>query len=266
MPAVMHGTCWLKAGEGAPIALVAGDCFVLPSGCSALLGSTLSLEPTLASAALSPDRDGETVVYNGGGDVLLVGSRFEVSGRHSQVALRTLPPVIHLHEADDQAMLRWSIAQMTQELRDPRPGSTLIAQHLAHLMLAQTLRLHLERQSATDAGWFAALADAQLGAAISAMHADPSHAWTLDTLAERASMSRTVFARRFRQVLNETPIAYLTRWRMLLAAERLIAGRETLARIAHAVGYDSENAFNTAFARVMGISPRRYARTAEDVV
>jgi AraC-like DNA-binding protein len=73
-------------------------------------------------------------------------------------------------------------------------------------------------------------------------------------------MSRSTFADRFRARVGETPIAYLTRWRMMLAAGKLVHGGDTLARIAGSLGYESEHAFNTAFKRVMGISPRRYAR------
>ena len=75
-------------------------------------------------------------------------------------------------------------------------------------------------------------------------------------------MSRSTFAERFRQRAGETPIAYLTRWRMMLAGEKLSQGRDTLAQIAASLGYESEHAFNTAFKRVMGISPGRYARGA----
>lgn len=260
--AVMRGRCWLSLEDAEePIEVVAGDCFVLPSGRPVRIASDPALAPMLASETLAPDRDGETVVYNGGGDVLLTGSRFEVSGRHAEMLLRNLPPVIHLRAAADQATLRWSIELMMQELREARPAASLMAQHLAHMMLAQTLRLYLSQQSGAEVGWFAGLADPQVGAAVGAMHADSAHGWTLEELASRAGMSRTVFARRFREKMGETPVAYLTRWRMMLAAERL-AGHEPLARIAPAVGYESENAFNTAFTRVMGISPRRYARTA----
>ena len=57
--------------------------------------------------------------------------------------------------------------------------------------------------------------------------------------------------------------AYLARWRMMLAGEKLVSGHGTLARIASSLGYESEHAFNTAFKRLMGMSPRRYARAAE---
>ncbi|WP_299177335.1 AraC family transcriptional regulator [uncultured Brevundimonas sp.] len=260
--AVIRGSCWLRLeGEGeAPIHLTEGDCFVLPSGRHARIASDLDLKPVLASRSLSPDRDGETVVYNGGGDVLLAGSRFEVSGRHAESLLQTLPPVIHLSRATDQALLRWCIDLMMQELREGRPGAALVAQQLAHMMLVQTLRIYMDRTPNDRMGWLAALAHPQLGAALGVVHADPGHRWTLGELAGTAGMSRTVFARRFREVLGETPLGYVTRWRMILAAERLVSTRASLGEIAQAVGYESENAFNVAFKRVMGAAPRRYAR------
>ena len=93
------------------------------------------------------------------------------------------------------------------------------------------------------------------------MHESPAYRWTLGDLAAQAGLSRSVFARRFREQVGETPIAYLTRWRMTLAAEQLTTGRRPLAQTAFSLGYASETAFNTAFKRVMGCSPRRYARS-----
>ncbi|MCI0755522.1 AraC family transcriptional regulator [Teichococcus vastitatis] len=261
--AVIRGRCWLALeGHGASVALMQGDCFVLPSGSPVRIASDLALEPTLASSALKPDRHSETVTYNGGGDVLLVGSRFEVNGHPAEALLQTLPPIIHLRAAGDQAVLRWPIELMMQELRDERPGASLMTQHLAHTMLVQTLRLYLSQQAGSGIGLFAALGDPQIGRALGAIHADPTQDWTLEDLAAEAGMSRSVFARRFRERVGEPPMAYVTRWRMMRAAERLVTSREPLSRIATSVGYGSENAFNTAFRRVMGVAPRRYARGA----
>ena len=95
---------------------------------------------------------------------------------------------------------------------------------------------------------------------ISSMHGDPGCAWTLQSLAERVGMSRSVFALRFREVVGTTPMEYLTRWRMLLAAERLKTSSDGLSAIAASLGYDSESAFGKAFRRVMGCSPRQYTR------
>jgi AraC-like DNA-binding protein len=258
--AVMQGACWLAMdGIEAPVRLQEGDCLVLPSGRSVIIASDPGLSPKLASEVLDPTRNGQVVTYNGGGDVFLVGSRFDIAGRHAEALLRTLPPIIRVQTGSGQAKLRWSIELMMEELRDAQPGSSLVAQQLSHMMLVQALRLYLADGPRHDRGWFAALADPQLGAAISAMHARPSAPWTLQTLSRHAGMSRSGFAQQFRERVGETPMAYLTRWRMMLAVERLTGGRETIARIATSLGYESEHAFNTAFSRVMGTSPRRYA-------
>jgi AraC-like DNA-binding protein len=151
---------------------------------------------------------------------------------------------------------------MMLELREQSPGAALMAEHLAHMMLLQALRLHLARSSEHPVGWFAALSDPQLTAAIAAMHGDPARRWTLDAVAAVAGMSRSVFSARFREKVGETAISYLTRWRMVLAGDRLARTGESLAQTARALGYESESAFNTAFKRVMGVSPRRYARAS----
>jgi AraC-like DNA-binding protein len=259
--AVVQGSCWLTLRGSAPVLIQKGACFVLPTGRNAVIGSDLDTTPVPASAVLDPDRSGQTVTYNGGGDVYLVGSRFEVNHPHTEVLLQTLPPLMLVRTSGDRARLRWSIDLMMEELRESRPGSALMAQQLAHMMLVQALRLYLDARPGNDVGWFAALADPQMNAAVSAMHADPAHPWTVRELAALTSMSRSTFAERFRARAGETPIAYLTRWRMMLAGEKLINSDDTVARISSSLGYESEHAFSTAFKRVMGVSPRRYARS-----
>ncbi len=260
--ALISGACWLKVeGVELPVRLTSGDCFVLPSGRSFVLASDLELPLATAQDVFAGARHGGVVVHGGGGDMFLAGTRFEVNGRKAQALLGALPPIVHLEADEDQAALRWSIERMMVEMRENKPGASLAAHHLAHMMLLQALRLYLARQKGDQVGWFYALADPQLSVAIGAMHGDPAHRWTLGELAARAGVSRSIFAQRFRERVGETPIAYLTRWRMMLAAERLASGRDPLAQTARALGYRSENAFNTAFKRVVGCSPRRYARS-----
>ncbi len=259
--AVTAGACWLAVdGMDAAVRLTAGDCIILPSGRPFTLASDLTLHPAQAQDVLGNARPGDVIAHNGGGDFAFAGTRFEVDGRKAGTLLGTLPPLIHLHEADDRAAMRWCITQMMTEMRDGRPGGRLAARHLAHLMLLQAFRLHLSRQAGDRVGLLYALADAHLGRAIEAMHADPAHRWTLAELASRAGLSRSIFAQRFRERVGETPIGYLAEWRMMLAKDRLAEGRDSLVTIANGLGYESENAFNTAFRRVIGCSPRRYAR------
>ncbi|MGO8149013.1 AraC family transcriptional regulator [Rhizobium leguminosarum] len=264
--AVVKGGCWLSMEESdGPVFLKAGDCFVLPTGRPALIASDLEAEPELSSQTLDPDRSGEVVTFNGGGDVFLVGSRFEMNGRHAEVMLQALPPFIHVESTQDRTKLRLYIELMMEELRDARPGAFQVAQNLSHMMLAQALRLFIE-SSPGGVGWFTALADPKLAQSIKAMHSDPSHAWTLEELARKAGMSRTSFAQYFRRRVGETPISYLARWRMMSAGTKLIQGEETMAEISMSLGYSSEHAFSTAFKRIMGQSPRRYGRSQKQNV
>lgn len=258
--AVASGSCLLSVeGVPEPVRLLAGDCFVVPSGRPFVLSSHAGVQLREADDVFSQPRRRGVVVHNGGGGVFMVGARFEANGQHASTLLRALPPIMILDRSRDQFALRWCLERLQEEVREQQPGSSLVANHLAHMMLVQVLRLYLAQRPNGGVGWFFALADPKIGAAITAIHEDPAHRWTLGELARRAGMSRSIFAERFRERVGKTPIAYLTGWRMMLAGERL-AEDDSVAQVALSLGYESENAFNTAFKRVMGCSPRRYGR------
>jgi AraC-like DNA-binding protein len=259
--AVVSGQCWLSV-EGVPdaVRLDTGDCFLLPSGRPFRLASDMTLTPVDPRTIFSTARNGGIVSYNGGGDFFLVSSRFALAGDHAGILLRMLPPIVHIRKESDQAALRWSVERMMQELRERQPGGFLVIQHLAHMMLIQALRLHLTEGLKGGIGWLFALADKQMGAAINAMHDDPAHGWTLQEIAEHAGMSRSTFAQKFKETVGASPMEYLTRWRMLLAGDRLENSSDSISVIALSLGYESESAFSTAFKRVMGCSPRQYSR------
>jgi len=259
--AVVAGGSWLSVeGVSNPVRLEKGDSFVLPRGLPFRLASDMTLTPVASKTVFPPARAGGVISYNGGGDFFIVGSRFAISGNHAATLLKTLPPIVHIRKEADQAALRWSVDRMMQELREQKPGGLLVAQNLAHMMLVQALRLHLEEGSKGGVGWFFALADEQMSAAINAMHEDPARRWTLQELAGCAGMSRSPFAVKFRKTTGETAMGYLTRWRMLLAAERLENSTDLTSVISRAFGYESESAFSTVFKKIMGCTPRQYSR------
>ena len=198
---------------------------------------------------------------NGGGDCFCIGGWFAFAGRHADILLGVLPPIVHIRGDAAKATLRWALETMMQELREPRPGGALVAQHLAQMVLVQALRLHLAEGPSGGVGWLFALSDPQMSAAINAMHQDPARRWTLQALAARAGMSRSSFAQKFKkQAVGASPMDYLTRWRMLLAGDRLKHSGDAVSAIALSLGYESESAFSTAFKRVMDTSPRKYGR------
>lgn len=263
---IVSGQCWLAVdGVSEPTLLKTGDCFLLPTGRPFVMGSDLSLTATDSMQVFAAPRVGGVIVHNGGGACLMVGSRFFLGHSHGEILLAMLPPIVHLRQEADQATLLWSVNRMIQELHEQRPGSSLMAEHLAHMMLILALRLHME-ESAKDkgadagVGWLFALADRQMGLALSAMHAQPAHRWTLQTLAQRAGMSRSAFALKFKTMVGASAMEYLTRWRMLLAGDKLLNSSAPISVIAPSLGYESESAFSTAFKRVMGCSPRDYVR------
>ncbi len=256
--AVASGACWLAVeGHSNGVRLQAGDCFLLPSGQPFRLASDLRLPSRDAAAIFPAARDG-VATCNGGGELFLVSSRFALAGPQAGLLLNLLPPVVHVRGGQGHAALRWSIERMAEELRDRRPGGLLVAEHLAHMVLVQALRRHLDEGVQAGVGWLFALRDRRLGAALAALHAEPARRWTLQDLAGQAGMSRSTFALRFRQAVGEPPMDYLTRWRMALAADRLARLGEPVSAVAWSVGYASETAFSTAFKRVMGHPPRRH--------
>jgi AraC-like DNA-binding protein len=259
--AVVSGQCWLSV-EGVPdaVRLETGDCFLLPTGRPFCLATDLSLTPVDFRTLLSGKRDGGIASWNGGGDCFIVGGHFILDGKQAGVLLGVLPPIVHLRKESDKDTLRWSLERMRQELREPQPGGFLVAQHLAYMMLVQALRLYLAEGLRGGVGWLFALADKQMSAAINSMHDDPARRWTLQELAERAGMSRSIFALKFKQTVGTSPMEYLTRWRMLLAGEKLSNSGDPISVVALSLGYESESAFSTAFKRIMGCSPRQYSR------
>lgn len=258
--AVVSGQGWLAVdGVPDPVQLSTGDCFLLPRGRSFSLASDLNLPPVDAMTFRAKSKNGEIDLPGGSGNCFIVGGHFALAGNHANILLGVLPPIVHLRKESDKATLRWSIERMMEELREPQPGSELIVEHIAHMMLVQALRLHLAEGLKGGVGWLFALADKQMSAAITAMHEEPGYPWTLQGLAERIGMSRSTFAQKFKGTVGKAPMEYLTHWRMLVAGDKLVNSNDPVSVISLALGYESEAAFSTAFKRVMGSSPRQYS-------
>lgn len=175
--------------------------------------------------------------------------------------LAALPPVVHVRDTPERALVSWVLEHLMQELRYPRPGGSLIAQQMAIMVVVQTLRAHVIEKEVDGVGWRFALVDKHLNSALGAMHDDPVRRWTLQMLAECAGMSRTTFTIRFKDKIGQTPMECLTRWRMLLAGDRLRGPTVPVSAVGLSLGYESESAFSTAFKLIMGHSPRQHGRT-----
>jgi AraC-like DNA-binding protein len=251
--AVLKGQAWLTVEGAADVLLGEGDCVLLPRGLAFRMGSALDVAPVDAWDLFPAVAEGGVIAINGGGEVSGVGGCFAFESRHADILLDVRPPIVHIRQASDRAALISAMERITEELRTPLPGGFLMARHLAHLVLLQALSIILANGPDGGSGWIYGLADKQVGVALNALHRDPARKWTIQALADVAAMSRSTFALCFRERVGASPIDYLTRWRMLLAADRLVTTRDPIAVIAPALGYESESAFSTAFKRVWGV-------------
>lgn len=258
--AVLAGTCWLTVSGGQAAFLQEGDCFLLPSGRSFTLATDASARAVDIQALLTALANGLPGLYTGEPACTLAGGHFVLGGDPADLLLGFLPSVVHLHEKDEKASMRWSLEQIRAELREEKLGGSFLVEQLAYMMLVQALRVHLAQAAQDAVGWLYAITDPQLKTAIVSMQTDPANDWTVSGLAQQVGMSRSIFALRFKEKVGESPMEYLTRWRMLLAGDRLTTTTEPILSIALSLGYESESAFGKAFKRVMGCAPRQYSR------
>jgi AraC-like DNA-binding protein len=148
------------------------------------------------------------------------------------------------------------------EARNGRPGNAAMLGRLTELMFVEVVREYMQQLPAGHRGWLAGLMDAHVGKALRLLHAQPMKNWTVDELAHEAAVSRSVLAQRFTELVGESPMRYLTRWRMQTAKQMLREGGQSVQRIATRVGYESPAAFNRAFRRSAGAPPAQWRKTA----
>ena len=189
--------------------------------------------------------DGETQMVTG--TYLFEG---EVSGR----LLRALPTLI-VQRLDSPL-----VDPLAEEIVKDQPGQEAVLDRLLDLLLIATLRQWFAREDAP--GWYRAYGDPIVGRALRMLHHDPAHAWTVAELASEAGVSRAALARRFNELVGEPPMAFLTGWRIALAADLLREPGSTIGSVADQVGYGSPYALSTAFKRIRGISPKHHRATA----
>ncbi|MFH9265912.1 AraC family transcriptional regulator [Streptomyces sp. NPDC017546] len=190
---------------------------------------------------------------------VLLAATYDVRAQVPQRLLRALPPALVVPDEQDCAPMR---DYLEGQIGGGRPGEQIVLDRLLDWLLVCTLRDWFDRPEADPPGWYGALGDQVAGPALRAMHEDPAHPWTTAELAVRAGVSRTTLAKRFTELVGEGPVAYLTAWRMTLAADLLTRPELTVAAVARRVGYADAFGFSAAFKRLRGESPTAFRRAA----
>jgi AraC-like DNA-binding protein len=264
---VQRGVCWLRtSSERRWIQLAAGDVVLIRGGVGHAICSSPKTRPApyravldampRRLAALPASRAHETTV------VLCAKYLFQHVGPHPLTTL--LPPLVHLpaHRAEQHVRLQLLLQLLRHEAIDAGSGSDLVVPRLVDSLLVYVVRAWLDGQPVGAGGWFGALRDPAIAKALSLMHEQPQSAWSVESLARRVAQSRATFARRFAELVGESPVAYLTRWRMCLATKLLSETDLSLDEVAERVGYETAPAFSKAFSRSQGDAPGRFRARA----
>lgn len=260
---VIEGRCLLAIEGQEAVTLEAGDFVLL----SAVQDFTLSgFEPAAPAFAAPHPAPGplEEVRYGtpgGDPDVRIIGGHFLFDSPDGGLLVSQMPGLIHLRGAD---WLGAIVRTLGEEAKEDRAGRDLVLAHLTELLLIEALRSRSTQCEDAPTGLLRGLGDPRLAAAIRRIHGEPAHPWTIGELAKEAALSRSAFFDRFSRTVGVTPMAYVQGWRMSLAKDLLRREPGALAEVAERVGYGSAGAFSTAFARHVGLPPKRYMSVSRE--
>jgi AraC-like DNA-binding protein len=256
-----RGQGWVKLEEtGVEIPAASGDLVIFPHGGAHLLRDNRKSNAVNVEELL-PCRDVLTLRHGGGGaETTTVCGAFTFENEIGNPILPLLPDLIHVpqEQIHSAVWLEPMLRLLAHEAQSPREGSGSIIGHLTGIIFIQAVRAWIESQPQGRGGWLGALRDKQISAALNLMHQRPSAPWTIAKLASEVGMSRSPFATKFTQLVGEPPLAYLTNWRMNLAAGYLRDNQISIREIAERVGYQSQASFTNAFKRHFSLSPREY--------
>jgi len=266
---VHRGRCLVRIAEDEPAVLLEqGDMIIIPRGAAHTLfcdpkneKHVVHLDKVVAESGFTGTG---TLVYGEFGtnhETQLVCGHIAFDAHAVHPIIDALPDYIHTANYGQKAT-NWmdsTLQIIGSEANRGQLGSDLIALKLSEILFAQSLRSYIENEG-HDNPLFAGFADSKMAKALYAIHAEPSHNWTVDELASLAMMSRTSFATKFAHHMSTSPLNYLTKWRMQLARQQLVESESPMIVVAEKAGYQSEAAFGRVFKKHFAIAPATYRR------
>lgn len=258
-----RGNCWLSVeGIPEPIPLTGGDCFLLARGTSIVLRDSPRTRPRWSFREIGAKVSNNVARCGGGGapTTIICGS-FSFARASLKPITQLLPSFILIKADQARTLALYNTMQsLASEMGEQAPGSEVVANRLAEVLFIQILRAHIASGPERNKGWLRAIFDPQMGTVLSAIHGKVNTPWTVESLAQAAGMSRSAFAARFKKLLGQTPLEYVTEWRMQKAMQLLDQRDKKLIDVARSVGYESDAAFSKAFKRVVGANPSEYSK------
>jgi AraC-like DNA-binding protein len=262
---ILDGRVQARIGREKPRTAGPGKIILLSHNDPHLIGSDVTLTPMEAGPLIRRAEEHELarIDFGKGRQVkncFVCGYLATTLREHPLLA--ALPPLL-VADLRGRPCAEWaetSFRYAAQEHASRRPGSQEILARLSELLFVEAVREHIEELPVNATGWLAALRDPMLSRALNTLHQRPEHPWTAEEMAAQACLSRSAFAEKFTSTVGVPPMSYLTRWRMLLAGQRLRESSDPIAQIAATVGYESESTFSRAFSREMGVAPGAWRR------
>ena len=270
---VTEGKCYARlADEKEPVALSADDLILFPAGDRHVLSApneaALRLKPVDVPAESLEQllRRGEITALKEGsaGETTRIVCGFLACDKQlAEPILLSLPRLlkVSLGDSGTAAWVRSSIRFSVAESASLRPGSAVVLARLSEVLFAEAVRHYMDELPAGKSGWLAGLRDRYVARALSLLHEQPAHPWTVEGLAKKVGLSRSALGQRFNALIGAPPMQYLTRWRTSLAARQLRESDAPIIRVATDVGYESEAAFNRAFKREFGLPPAAWRKS-----
>lgn len=260
---VTQGQCWLQRKGEKPLPLATGDFVMFPHGQEHTISDTLLSPITdfVHTSIMRPNHGYNCISFGGEGlSIELLAGCFQVRGDRRNPLLASLPTLIHVRSEHGQFVpwLETTLHYITAELAITQLGFQTVIARLVDVLFIQAVRAYVGIIPDDQRNWLRALTDAEMVIALALMQRSPAKNWTVASLAEQVSMSRSAFAARFTALVGQQPMQYLTVWRMVKATELLRESQLGLKDIATLVGYESEVSFSKAFKRWAGVAPSFY--------
>ena len=266
---VVEGTAHARVEGGQDIELTPGDIVVFPHGDPHQLSAGPGTNPVESAALLQRITSGDLspMQAGGGGPVTrFICGYLTLDPLLCGPIVESLPPILKVNVRTDRSgqWLEQSILHLLEEASSERAGSDALLAKLSEALFVDTLRRYVETLPDQTTGWLAGARDPIVGKSLALLHKRPEHPWTVAELAAAVGVSRSALVARFTRFVSDPPMAYLTGWRLRLAAQALVSSPRGVADVAASVGYESEASFNRAFKRAFGLPPARYRRQAKE--
>ncbi|WP_263384564.1 AraC family transcriptional regulator [Granulicella arctica] len=247
-----------------PLSLRGGDLFILFGGDYSLANEASSQR--VHCEALVFTRIGSVIQFGGGGvPTTLAAGRFVIDQVKAGPILKVLPASIHLQLDQKRTHSFQSVMELISlETEHPGLASEEMINRLCEMLFIHAIRAYTQDLTQNQGGWLAGISDGQLGQVIQLLHAHLHKNWTVDSMAASAGMSRSAFAARFKLIVGQSPLEYLTQWRIHRASVLIRKTDSNIGKIAKGVGYASESAFTKVFKKVMQTTPSEFRRAATE--